>query len=136
MQVRVECYSGAKSDERPVRFQLDDRDYFVDEVIDQWYGPNDTFFKIRAGVRDRINTTNNAFVNAAGQRRLKIHPRCKELIKDLLWMRWRRDVAGNTMNELDKSNPQRSHSSDALQYLVAGELAMKSQVGWQPGRIL
>jgi hypothetical protein len=47
MKLRVECYAGRKSDERPVRFQLGDRNYMVDEVLDQWYGPDDAFFKVR-----------------------------------------------------------------------------------------
>jgi hypothetical protein len=44
----VECYSGSKADERPVRFRLDDHDYFVEELLDQWYGPGDAYFKVRA----------------------------------------------------------------------------------------
>ena len=48
MNVQVECYSGAKADERPVRFHLDGRKYAVEEVLDQWYGPEDTYFKLRA----------------------------------------------------------------------------------------
>ena len=48
MTVRVQCYAGGKADERPVRFQLDDRQYVVVEVVDQWYGPEDDFFKVRA----------------------------------------------------------------------------------------
>jgi hypothetical protein len=48
MRLRVECYSGAKGDERPVRFYLGDRALFVEEVLDQWYGPDDLFFKVRA----------------------------------------------------------------------------------------
>ena len=48
MRLRVVCYSGRKEDERPLRFQLDDREYFVEEVVDQWYGPDDAFFKVRA----------------------------------------------------------------------------------------
>jgi len=48
MRLRVECYAGRKADERPVRFQLGDRPYCVEEVLDQWYGPGDTFFKVRA----------------------------------------------------------------------------------------
>jgi hypothetical protein len=46
--VRVQCYSGAKANERPFRFELDGRDYMVEEILDQWYGPDDTFFKLRA----------------------------------------------------------------------------------------
>jgi hypothetical protein len=31
----VECYAGAKADERPVRFQLGERNHMVEEVVDQ-----------------------------------------------------------------------------------------------------
>ena len=48
MKVEVVCYSGYKGDERPVRFQLSDRDYFVEELLDQWYGPDDVYYKVRA----------------------------------------------------------------------------------------
>jgi hypothetical protein len=48
MKLRVECYSGTKADERPVRFHLGSRCFFVEEVLDQWYGPNDLYFKVRA----------------------------------------------------------------------------------------
>ena len=48
MKVRVECYSGRKADERPVRFWLDERAFSVEEVLDQWYGPSDAFFKVQA----------------------------------------------------------------------------------------
>jgi uncharacterized protein (UPF0128 family) len=48
MRIRVECYSGRKADERPLRFQLDGHDYAVEDVLDQWYGPESTFFKVRA----------------------------------------------------------------------------------------
>jgi len=48
MKLRVECYAGRKGDERPVRFQLGDRDYLVEEMVDQWYGSDATFFKVRA----------------------------------------------------------------------------------------
>ena len=48
MILRVQSYSGRKANERPVRFQLGDREYVVDEVVDQWYGPEAVFFKVRA----------------------------------------------------------------------------------------
>jgi hypothetical protein len=48
----VECYAGSKADERPVRFWLDCRDYGVEEVLDQWYGPSAAFFKVRASDRN------------------------------------------------------------------------------------
>ena len=48
MGLRVECYSGWRADERPVRFWLDDHGYFVEEILDQWYSPDAMFFKVRA----------------------------------------------------------------------------------------
>jgi hypothetical protein len=48
MNLEVECYPGYTSDERPVRFRLYGHDYFVEELLDRWYGPDDTFFKVRA----------------------------------------------------------------------------------------
>ena len=48
MKLEVDCYSGRKADERPVRFRLDGKAYLVAEVLDQWYGPQDVFYKVRA----------------------------------------------------------------------------------------
>jgi hypothetical protein len=48
MGLQVQCYAGQNADERPVRFQLKDRDFIVEEVLDQWYGPDDVFCKVRA----------------------------------------------------------------------------------------
>lgn len=48
MIVEVQCYAGRKADERPVRFRLLERDYAVEEIIEQWYGPDDSFFQVRA----------------------------------------------------------------------------------------
>jgi hypothetical protein len=47
MELQVECYSGQKADERPVRFRLDDHEYRVEEILDQWYGPDHVYFKCR-----------------------------------------------------------------------------------------
>jgi len=48
MQLQVDCYSGRKADERPVRFRLDENEYLVEELLDQWYGLHDAFYKVRA----------------------------------------------------------------------------------------
>jgi hypothetical protein len=47
VRLNVQCYAGHKADERPQRFQLNDRDYVVEEVLDRWYGPEHEFFKLR-----------------------------------------------------------------------------------------
>ena len=48
MILRVECRSGYKADECPVRFQLDGQDHTVEEVVDQWYSPDARYFKVRS----------------------------------------------------------------------------------------
>ena len=36
------------AEEWPVRFRLDGHEYMVERVLDQWYGPEHAFFKVRA----------------------------------------------------------------------------------------
>lgn len=67
MVVRVECYSGFKAEERPVRFRLDDHDHMVEEILDQWYSPDATYFKVRSDdgnlyvLRHRISPQEDAW---------------------------------------------------------------------------
>ena len=48
MKVDVECHAGRKADERPVRFRLEGKQYFVEDVLHQWYEPDSIFYKVRA----------------------------------------------------------------------------------------
>lgn len=48
MRARVESYAGHKADQRPLRFYLNGRGYEVEEVLDQWYGPDSLYFRVRA----------------------------------------------------------------------------------------
>ena len=48
MRLDVECYAGRKADERPTRFCLHRHSYVVEEVLDQWYGTDSMFYKVRA----------------------------------------------------------------------------------------
>ena len=48
MTIKVQCYSGRKADERPIRFRIDSRDYMIEEIVEQWYGPADSFYRVRA----------------------------------------------------------------------------------------
>jgi hypothetical protein len=48
MKLKVECYSGRKADERPVRFRLEGKQYVVQALLDQWYDPDSIFYKVRA----------------------------------------------------------------------------------------
>jgi hypothetical protein len=47
-ELRVECYSGYKADQRPVRFQLGAQTYEIREVEDQWYSPSAIYYRVLA----------------------------------------------------------------------------------------
>ena len=48
VKISVQGYSGFKRNERPSRFLLDGHEYEVKEILDQWYGPEAAYFKVRA----------------------------------------------------------------------------------------
>lgn len=69
-------------------------------------------------IRDRVNTVQAALLNAAGERRLLIHPDCKSLIKCL---------ENLTYNPNDGKPEKRSgfdHIPDALGYMILGEMPL------------
>jgi hypothetical protein len=84
-------------------------------------------------VKDRVNCVNAMLCNQAGERRLLINPGCKELILDLERVHWRNDGNGNSLVEIDKSDPMRTHVSDALGYMIAREFGMRPTAGEMPG---
>jgi hypothetical protein len=84
-------------------------------------------------VKDRVNCVNALLHNYADERRLLIDPGCRHLIRDLEQVRWKADPHGNALAELDKSDPMRTHVSDALGYFVSREFPMRAQRGEQPG---
>ena len=64
---------------------------------------------------------------------MKIDPACRQLIMDFERVRWKKDSDDNMLPEIDKSDPSRSHLSDALGYFVAREFGMRGQFGERPG---
>ena len=46
--LRVECYSGYRSFERPLRFWMRGRRFDVTEIEDRWYSPGAMYFRVRA----------------------------------------------------------------------------------------
>jgi hypothetical protein len=69
-------------------------------------------------VRDRVNAVNAMLMSADGRRRLFVDPKCRELIADLRQVSWKEGAAV----DLDKrTDPRRTHMSDALGYLVHRE---------------
>lgn len=51
--VHVECYSGFKAEERPVRIVFGSQSLKVTEVEDHWYSPAATFFRLLVESGDR-----------------------------------------------------------------------------------
>jgi hypothetical protein len=45
--VRVECYSGYKAGERPMRITLGAQTLEIAQVEDRWYSPGATYFRVR-----------------------------------------------------------------------------------------
>jgi hypothetical protein len=84
-------------------------------------------------IKDRVNCVNAKLRSHAGQYRLLISARCKHLIKDFEQVCWKMDTHGNSLVELDKSDPMRTHISDALGYLVAREFPMQPLRGERSG---
>ena len=68
-------------------------------------------------IRDKYQAMNWLLCDAMGKRRMKIHPRCKAVIRDLKFMVYKEGT-----DIPDKSDPERSHHSDALGYCVLGAM--------------
>lgn len=51
--VRVECYSGHKAEERPVRILFEKQAFEIAEVEDRWYSPGATYFRVLTQCGDR-----------------------------------------------------------------------------------
>lgn len=85
--------------------------------------------KANPAVRDRVTLMNSRLESAAGERRLRVHPRCGELIKDFERVTYK---DGSLVVDKDR-DPKRSHLSDALGYLVWQECNRGPGVGERGG---
>jgi hypothetical protein len=65
-------------------------------------------------VKDRVNTTNSVFKNAAGDIWTHVDPSCTELIEDLELVVWGKS------GDLDESDKERTHMSDGFGYMACG----------------
>lgn len=95
-----------------------------------------TSFHVRSAnppLKDRVNCVNARLRNHAGEVHLGIDSKCKHLIEDLERVQWKSDANGNALNELDKSDPKKTHVSDALGYMIEREFPMKAPGGLMPG---
>ena len=84
-------------------------------------------------VKDRINCVNAVLLNYRGERRMALNPRCKELAKDFEQVAWKADPHGNPLSDINKSDPMRTHLSDALGYYVVREFPLRPKTGERGG---
>ena len=47
MKIEVRCYAGYRGNERPERFTMGGTVIEVAEILDRWYDPTHSWFKIR-----------------------------------------------------------------------------------------
>jgi hypothetical protein len=84
-------------------------------------------------VKDRVNCVNTLLRNYAGQHRMLVDQGCRHLIQDFEQVSWKSDPHGNMLADLDKSDPKRTHVSDAVGYYVAREFPMRAVMGERSG---
>ena len=93
------------------------------DIIRQILPNSDFRVKPNPSVVDRVNSTNSRLCSASGQRRLFLNTnKCPELTKDLEQVIWKEGK-----REIDKTNIERTHSSDALGYYIDYEYSLKGK---------
>jgi len=90
-------------------------------------------------VKDRVRVVNSVFATARHDGlhlRAFVDPSCKETIQDFRRVAWKMDKAGVVAPTLDKSDPRRTHTSDAFGYYVWQEFSeIGGKTEFRPGRI-
>ncbi|HWR50769.1 MAG TPA: terminase family protein [Bryobacteraceae bacterium] len=82
-------------------------------------------------VRERVELVNAKLRSAAGEMRLVVDGKCRELMRDFEEVSYKADT---TVIDKDK-NPKRTHLSDALGYLIWQECRIQAPVGERPERL-
>src|SRR5919106_37029 len=47
IHLRVECYAGHRGEQTPRMLQIDERQVYVQEVLDAWLAPDHRYFKLK-----------------------------------------------------------------------------------------
>lgn len=80
-------------------------------IIREHFPGAEIYFQNIRNIKDRIDSTNARLKNSKGEVRLKVHQRCKRLIKDLRQVTWELLLNKNKAGKL-------THASDGLSYLA------------------
>jgi hypothetical protein len=131
--LEVHIYGDSSGNQR--RTSATDTDWMIiRNRMSHWKGTFNPIFHNNAAnpyVRDRVNCVNSRLQTQDDQVFVKISPRCRELIKDLEQVSWAVNPTGSSLSEIDKSDPNRTHTSDALGYYIAQAFSMKPKVGFK-----
>jgi hypothetical protein len=133
-QVVVEIYGDASGRQR--RSSAEKTDWEIVKACLARYHfitPQYRYKSKNPSVKDRINATVGMLQSADGLRRLTIDPKCEELIADYRRMSWDRDTDGNPTGQMDKSDPKRSHVSDACGYWLESQFKLRPSSGEKQG---
>jgi hypothetical protein len=130
---RIDVYGDATGGSHRTSASRTDWQIVRDYLSTLRYGVTYHIPKTNPPVKDRVKCVNALLRNHAGERRLVVDPGCTELILDLERVHWKSDPHGNALVEIDKSDVNRSHLSDALGYMIAKEFGMRPKSGPKPG---
>jgi hypothetical protein len=105
--------------------------------VNEWFVKNKSSFSMTLRSHkgnpfhvDRVAAVNAMLCSASGYRRLTADPSCKQLKLDFERVSWAKDSAGRSIGQIDKSDPNRTHTSDALGYLIEYEFPQTHRGGF------
>ena len=107
-------YGDASSQNRNTRASQTDYAFILNDSQFKKMGRTVHFPSANPPVQDRFAACNAMFLNAAGERRMFVDPRCKHLIEDLE----NRSYKPGTREVSDKQGSDQGHVTDALGYPI------------------
>jgi len=101
------------------------------EIIKTIINPSEIRIKPNPPVIDRVNAVNSRLCNAMGVRRMFLDPSCKVAIRD-----FEQVVYKEGKREIDKTNLDLTHISDAIGYYSEYEYSLKGKPNVYGGKLL
>ncbi len=117
----VDVYGDAAGNHRDTR-QAGRADYTI--IKDMLKGVRLRVPSANPAVRDRVNTVNLLLQSKSKAGGVVVDPKCRELIKDLETLVYKEGSRGG---QIDKSDPGRTHASDALGYYLSRRFPIRNR---------
>lgn len=124
---QVIVYGDAAGNARSTKTSDSDYDIVRRVLRAHWQGDKGSVLlrvpDANGAVKDRVNAVNGKLKNALGVVGWVIHPKCRNLIRDLELVKWREGTG-----DIDKkADPKLTHMSDNAGYLVVWEFPVKTR---------